>query len=88
MNGGQSLTLYFYCHDDRRVRVPVTNCTVADAENAIQRIFSISEGLYTKAEIYRSNELVETVTNTVGRSARSPAGCASRSRSRVEFCPQ
>jgi hypothetical protein len=64
MNGGQSLTLYFYCHDDRRVRVPVTNCTVAVAEDAIQRIFSISEGVYTRAEIYQGNELVDRVANT------------------------
>jgi hypothetical protein len=64
MNRGQSLTLYFYCNGDRRVRVPVTDCTVAVAEDAIQRIFSISEGLYTKAEIYQGHELVETVTNT------------------------
>jgi hypothetical protein len=64
MNGGKSLTLYFYCHDDRRVKVSVNHCTVANAEEAIQRIFSISEDVYTKAEIYRSNELVETVANT------------------------
>ena len=64
MKRGQSLTLYFYSDDDRRVRVPVTNCTVAVAEDAIQRIFSISEGLYTQAEIYQGDELVDKVANT------------------------
>ena len=65
MTGGQSLTAYFHRNDDRRERVPpLTNCTVAQAIEAIQRIFGISEGLYTKAEIYRGNELVETAENT------------------------
>jgi hypothetical protein len=64
MTGGESLTLHFHRNDDRRERVPVTHCTVAEAIEAIQRIFSISEGLYTKAEIYQGDRLVETVENT------------------------
>ena len=63
MTGGQSLTLHFHRNDDRRERVPLTHCTVAEAIEAIQRIFSISEGLYTKAEVYRGNQLMETVAN-------------------------
>jgi len=64
MTGGQSLTLHFHRNDDRRESVPLTHCTVAEAIEAIQRIFSISEGLYTKAEIYQGDRLVETVANT------------------------
>ena len=64
MTGGQSLTLHFHRNDDRRESVPVTHCTVAEAQDAIQRIFSISDDLYTKAEIYQGNRLVETVANT------------------------
>jgi hypothetical protein len=64
MTGGQPLTLHFHRNDDRREKVPLTHCTVAEAEDAIKRIFSISDGLYTKAEIYQGNELVETVANT------------------------
>ena len=29
----------------------------------IQRVFYMSDGLYTKADIYRGNELVETMEN-------------------------
>jgi hypothetical protein len=69
MTGGQSLTLHFHRNDDRRERVPLTHCTVAEAIEAVERIFSISEGLYTKAEIYQGNELVKTVENTSVRLA-------------------
>jgi hypothetical protein len=64
MTSGQSLTAYFHRNDDRRERVPLTHCTVAEAREAIQRIFSISDGLYTKAEIYQGDRLVETLENT------------------------
>jgi hypothetical protein len=64
MTGRQSLTLHFHRNDDRRETVPLTHCTAAEAIEAIQRIFSISEGLYTKAEIYQGDRLVETVANT------------------------
>jgi len=69
MPGGQPLTLHFHRNDDRRERVPLTHCTVAQAVDAIHKIFSISEGLYTKAEIYQGNQLVETVANA--RSVRA-----------------
>jgi len=29
----------------------------------IQRVFYMSDGLYTKADLYRGNELVETIEN-------------------------
>ena len=64
MNGGEPLTLYFHRNDDRRERVPLTHCTVAETKEAIQKIFNISEGLYTKAEVYQGNQLIETVANT------------------------
>jgi hypothetical protein len=62
------LTAYFHRHDDRRERMPLKQCTIAEAKKAIQNIFSKSNGLYTKAEVYRGNQLIETVQNT--RSAR------------------
>ena len=64
MTGGQPLTLHFHRNDDGGERVPLHHCTVAEAIEAIRRIFSISEGLYTKAEIYQGDRLVETVANT------------------------
>jgi hypothetical protein len=64
MTGGQSLTIHFHRNDDRRERVPLKYYTIADAVEAIQRIFNISDGLYTKAEIYQGNQLIETVENT------------------------
>jgi hypothetical protein len=42
---------------------PLTDGRVAEAVVAIQQVFHISDGLYTRAEIFRDNELVETVEN-------------------------
>jgi hypothetical protein len=64
MIGGPPLILHFHRNDNRRERVPLTHCTVAEAIEAIQRIFSISDGLYKKAEIYQGDRLMETVANT------------------------
>jgi hypothetical protein len=64
MTGGPPLTLHFHRNDARRERVPLTRSTVAQAVDAIQRIFSISDGLYKKAEIYQGDRLIETVANT------------------------
>ena len=36
---------------------------MAEAVAAIERVFHISDGLYTTAEIYRGNELIETMEN-------------------------
>jgi hypothetical protein len=64
MTGGLPVSLYFHRNDDRRERVPLKHCTVAEAKEAIQKIFNISAGLYTKAEVYQGNQLIETVVNT------------------------
>jgi hypothetical protein len=58
------LTVYFHRQDDHREKMPLKQCTIAEANEAIQKIFSISEGLYTKAEVYRGTQLIETVANT------------------------
>jgi hypothetical protein len=36
---------------------------MAEAVGAIERVFHISNGLYTTAEIYRGKALIETVEN-------------------------
>jgi hypothetical protein len=40
-----------------------SDCTLSEAVSAVERVFSISDGLYTKAEIYRGNELIEKMEN-------------------------
>ena len=64
MNESPPLTLYFHGNDGRRERARLTNCTVAEALEAVQRLFSISGTLYSKVELYRGNQLIETVENT------------------------
>ena len=64
MTGSEPLTLCFHRNADRRESVPLTHCTLAEAREAVQRIFSISDGLYTKVEVYQGNQLIETVANT------------------------
>jgi hypothetical protein len=59
----QPLTVSFRRNDGHRERIPLRDCTLAGAVSAVERIFSISECLYTKADIYRGNELVETMEN-------------------------
>jgi hypothetical protein len=56
-------TIIFYRNDGHPERIPLTDGTLAEAVIAIQRVFDISDGLYTKAEIFRGNELVETLEN-------------------------
>jgi hypothetical protein len=63
MRHDQPLSVSFRRNDGHRERIPLTDCTLAEAVSAIERIFSISEGLYTEAEIYRGNELIETMEN-------------------------
>ena len=63
MTGGQSLTIHFHRNDDRCGRARPTHGTVEEAIEAIERIFSISDHLFTKAEIYQDDRLVETVAN-------------------------
>ena len=64
MSSGQTLTLYFHRDDARRDRVPLTHFTVVAAKEAVRQILSISDGAYTKAEIYKGKRLIETVKNT------------------------
>jgi hypothetical protein len=63
MPNDQSLTVSFRRNDGHRERIPLRDCTIAEAVSAVERVFSISEHLYTEAEIYRGNELVETMEN-------------------------
>ena len=63
MRDGQSLSVSFRRNDGHRERIPLKDCTIAEAVSAVERVFSISERRYTEAEIYRGNELVETMEN-------------------------
>ena len=70
MAWGQTVTLYFHRDDARRESVPLTRFTVLDAKAAIREILSISDGAYTKAEIYKGKQLIETVENTASVAQR------------------
>jgi hypothetical protein len=59
----QSLAVSFRRNDGLRERIRLPHSTLADAVMGIQRVFYMSDGLYTKADIYRGNELVETMEN-------------------------
>ena len=63
MPNDQAITIYFQRNDGESERVPLTHGTISEAVTAIHSVFYISEGLYTVAEIYQGNELVETVEN-------------------------
>jgi hypothetical protein len=63
MPNHQALAVSFRRNDGHRERIPLKNCTIAEAVSAVERVFSISERLHTEAEIYRGNELVETMEN-------------------------
>ena len=63
MSNDQRLAVWFRRHDDHRERIPLPHGTIADAVMGIQRVFYISDGLYTKAEIFRDRELVEIMEN-------------------------
>jgi hypothetical protein len=57
------LTIQFLRNDGHREPIPLGDCTIAKAREAAQRVFEISNGLYTRAELYKDNELIETVPN-------------------------
>ena len=59
----QPLSVSFRRNDGHRERIPLRDCTILEAVSAIKRVFSISDGLYTEAEIYRGNELIEKMEN-------------------------
>jgi hypothetical protein len=63
MPSNPTLTICFHRNDGHRERIPLRRGTVWEAVEAIQRVFSISDGLYTKAELYKGDELIETVPN-------------------------
>ena len=63
MHNDQPLSVSFRRNDGHRERIPLRDCTLAEAVSAIERVFSISEGLYTEAEIYRGSELIERIEN-------------------------
>lgn len=63
MPADRTIVIYFYRNDGRRERIPLTHGTLAEAVMAIQRVFHMTNGLFTKAEIFRDDELVETMEN-------------------------
>jgi hypothetical protein len=58
-----TLTVYFYLSDGHCESIPLGRCTITKALEAVQKVFGISDGLYTKAELYKDKELIETVPN-------------------------
>jgi hypothetical protein len=58
-----NLTLCFHRNDGHRERIPLGECSIAKALEAAQRVFYISDRLYTKAELYKGDELIEAVPN-------------------------
>jgi hypothetical protein len=63
MPNDQSLSVSFRRNDGLRERIRLPHGTLADAVMGIERVFYMSDGLYTKADIYRGNELIETMEN-------------------------
>ena len=63
MRDDQPQSVSFRRNDGHRERIPLRNCTIAEAVSAVERVFSVSERLYTEAEIYRGNELIEKMEN-------------------------
>jgi hypothetical protein len=63
MPANRAIVICFYRKDGHRERIPLPQGTLAEAVMGIQRVFHISEALYTKAEILRDGELVETMEN-------------------------
>ena len=63
MHNDQPLSVSFHRNDGHLERIPLKDCSLAEVVSAIERVFSVSEGLYSEAEIFRGNELVETMEN-------------------------
>jgi hypothetical protein len=64
MPADRTIIICFHRNDGHRQRIPLPHGTLAEAVLGIQRVFHVSDGLYTKAEIYRGNRHIETVANT------------------------
>jgi hypothetical protein len=63
MPAERTIIICFYRNDGHRERIRLPHGTLAEAVLGIQRVFYMSDGLYTKAEIFRGDELVETMEN-------------------------
>ena len=63
MHNDQSLSVSFRRNDGHRERITLKDCTLAEAVSAVERVFSVSEHLYTEAEIHRGNQLIEIMEN-------------------------
>ena len=63
----QAVTIYFHRNDGESERVPLAHGTISEAVTAIHAVFYVSEGLYTRADVYRDHELIETVANPAVR---------------------
>jgi hypothetical protein len=50
MANDRPLTVYFHRNDGHHEKIPLQRCTMAEAVAAIERVFHISNGLYTTAE--------------------------------------
>ena len=67
MPDDDTLTIYFHRNDGGSERVPLTHGTISEAMTAIHAVFYISDGLYTRADVYQGNELIESVENPSAR---------------------
>jgi hypothetical protein len=63
MGEDRNITIYFHRHDGPSEQIPLLRGTIAEAVAAIERVFYITNSLYTSADIYRRDELVESVEN-------------------------
>jgi hypothetical protein len=51
MRDDQPLSVSFRRNDGNRERIPLTDCKLSEAVSAVERVFSISDGLYTEANL-------------------------------------
>ena len=63
MTNAPYLVLIFHRNDGHLERTTVSHCTVAEAIETVRRMLRVINGLYTKADVYQNDELVETVLN-------------------------
>jgi hypothetical protein len=59
----RTIIIHFHRNDGHRERIPLEHGTLAEAVLGIQRVFHMSDGLYTRAEIFRDDELIDTMEN-------------------------
>jgi hypothetical protein len=63
MPNDQPLSVSFRRNDGYCERIPLKDCTLSEAVLAVERVFHVGEHLYTEAEIYRGNQLIEKMEN-------------------------